>query len=432
MEENEEPLTGNCFVASYPPFSCWDPAHLNAYRSALDRPHRSDPFGIYVHIPFCSQRCHYCYYRSHDDRPQDMARYVDAVVGELRAYARTPAFKDREPLFVYFGGGTPSVLPARLLQRLLSGLRSGLSWRGVKEVTFECAPKSVTPEKLRILRDAGVTRVNLGAQQFNDSVLKQNGRAHLTDDIEQAYAQIRRAGFDVVNIDLMVGLVGETDESFMESLERTIGLRPESVTIYQMEIPFNTPLFRSIQKGELARLPAGWSAKRGRLARGFSRLEASGYRVRSAYAAALDSVRDPFVYQDEQYRGADLLGLGASALSHVAGVNQQNLCSVEKYLAAVSEGELPLFRAYALDGRERLVREFVLQLKLGAVPRGYFRKKFGVEPADLFAEPLERNAGKGWLTLEDDRIRLTREGLLRADHLLRDFYLERHKDANYW
>jgi oxygen-independent coproporphyrinogen-3 oxidase len=197
----------------------------------------------------------------------------------------------------------------------------------VQEATFECAPKSVTEPKLRALREGGITRLSMGVQQLNDEILKKNGRVHLAGDVERAYAIIRRLDFEVVNIDLMVGLLGESDESFMESLERIIQMNPDSVTIYQLELPLNTPLYRALGKSVPAGSLATWEVKRTRLANGFARLETAGYQLRSAYTAAHFPQHQRFVYQVAQYHGADLLGIGASAFSYIDGIHCQNLTS---------------------------------------------------------------------------------------------------------
>ncbi len=432
-----EPTEGNYFVAAYPPFSCWrpelagaarDPCNLRTDRADCTRP----PLGLYVHIPFCAHRCEYCYYLSYavETRPQ-MDEYVEAVLRELTLYRHAPAFAGRSVDFVYFGGGTPSLLPADTLARLLREMQTLFPWDAAEEVTFECAPRSATPGKIRLLRDAGVNRLSLGVQQLDDRVLGLNGRVHLVADVERAWEVIRQADFDEINVDLIVGLVGETDESFRQSLEQVLDLGPDSVTVYQLEIPLNTPLYRALRSGQVpAELP-GWPVKHDRLAEAFARLEAAGYRLRSAYAATRGTRHGRFVYQEEQYRGADLLGIGTSSLSYVTGTHWQNAPSLTTYLADLAAGRLPVSRAYRLSAAEQLVREFVLQLKLGRVEADRFRAKFGVEIADRFAAPLSECAGQGWLTYDRDAVTLTRAGLLRADRLLPAFYLPEHRGLRY-
>ena len=431
-----EPVEGNLFVSAYPPFSYWGGEHLPAAAAAMQTPPAGadeTPLGLYCHVPFCEQRCQFCYYRSYaNPSPEAVDEYVDALAGELALYRDAPLLAGRKLDFAYFGGGTPSLLTASQISRLANNLQRSFSWGDAREITFECAPRTVTTEKLRALSGAGVTRVSLGVQQLDDNVLKANGRVHLVSDVEQALAAISRVGFDVVNIDLIVGLIGESDETFHKSLSRVIALSPESVTLYQLEIPGNTPLFRALRQETLPSPPATWQIKRARLAAAFSELEDAGYSVRSAYAAVRDPQAHRFVYQDAQYRGADLIGLGIASFSYLAGVHVQNLASFRTYFGRLENGRLPHDRAYALDRQERWVRELVLQLKLGVVALDYFRRKFGAQIEEQYAVPLSRFAARGWLTVDPDAVKLTREGLLRVDRMLPAFYLPRHREKPYW
>ncbi len=290
----------------------------------------------------------------------------------------------------------------------MRSIQAVFPWNEAAEVTFECAPKTTTERKLAVLHEMGVTRISLGVQQLDDAVLKQNDRIHLVHDVERAYSAIQHIGFQTVNIDLMVGLVGETEQSFRKSLERIIEMKPNSVTIYQMEIPQNTPLYRALRDGSLESELTTWSVKRARLGHAFTQLEQAGYTIRSAYTAVRDPEQNRFLYQYDQYHDADLLGIGVASFSYLAGVHYQNITSLEEYLTSLSSDRLPLHRAYPLDDDERLVREFVLQLKLGQIEARYFRDKFDVEICQRFAEPLQRLVSQGWLTVNHHGVSLTR------------------------
>jgi oxygen-independent coproporphyrinogen-3 oxidase len=427
---------GSYFVAAYPPFSQWTAEVLAEYCDMLERPIPPDsatPLGLYVHIPFCVDRCRYCYYLSYggDDRG-NLDRYVDTLIAELASYGDRPAIEGRSIDFVYLGGGTPSLLSRSSLERLLEGLQGILPWSRAKEVTFECAPKSVTPAKMKLLRQYGVTRLSLGVQQLEDEVLTRSGRVYLTKDVEAAYQTVCEVGFPVVNLDLMVGLVGESRESMLRSLDRVIELGPDSVTIYQMEIPRNTPLYRDLQSGdEVEGELADWGEKCQRLSLAFQVLARAGYEHISAYALVKDRSRHDFIYQREQYHGADLIGIGASSFGYIQGIHHQNAASLRQYTEIVEAGKMPLYRAYSLGADEQLVREFVLHLKLGGCRRGYFLEKFGVDVLERFLEPLQLSAEAGWLIFDDDTIHLTEQGLSRVDHLLPSFYQPQFRDVRY-
>jgi oxygen-independent coproporphyrinogen-3 oxidase len=426
-----EPEAGNYFVAAYPPFSAWNPRHLPEFHSALGRPH-DGPLGLYVHLPFCQQKCDYCYYLSYIAQSAKVVdRYIDTLVREMELYGEQRGVKGRQVSFAYFGGGTPSTLSSDQLLRLIAGLKRVLPWDAVQEVTYECAPRSVRDEFLGAMKEAGVTRLSMGVQSFDDELLKLNGRVHLGTDVERAFGRIRQAGFDHVNLDLMCGLIGETEEKWHESVRRVIGLGPESVTIYQTEIPLNTQLYRDLKSGTLPADPPSWETKRARLDYGFHELEAAGYTVVSAYNAVKDPARHRFDYQDHLWRGDDMLGLGVAAFGFFDGVHFQNEVTLEKYEAAVESGGIPVKRAYPLSTEDRVTREFILQLKLGEVLAAPFRDRYGVDLLRTFEKPLHKLESEGFLTLDPDGVRLTRAGLLRVDRLLPLFYDPQYLDVRY-
>ncbi|MFQ5604048.1 MAG: coproporphyrinogen-III oxidase family protein [bacterium] len=430
-----ETLAGNYFVSAYPPFSSWQREQVSELHKMLQTPPMASaetPLGLYVHIPFCEIRCMYCYYLSLVKRTTEQVDdYIDAILQELSRYQQSSILAGRQLEFVYFGGGTPSILTPEQIAKLTSGIQARFPWQQVKEVTFECAPRTVTAEKLQQLKKAGVTRLSLGVQQFNDEILRLNGRVHLISDVERAYELIQKANFQVVNLDLMVGLLGENDDTFLTSLEQIIRMAPDSVTIYQLEIPFNTPLYRELSSGKLRDYPPSWDEKRGRLSRGFLKLQQAQYQIRSAYTAARSARARRFIYQDEQYHGADLLGIGASAFSYLQGLHFQNRPPVDAYLQILQEQQLPVERAYPLSENERMVREFVLQLKLGSVQGRYFQEKFQVDVFERFRQTIRNFSRQGFMQQKGDRLILTLEGLLRVDRLLPNFYLPRHQGVRY-
>lgn len=424
----DEQELGKYFICAYPPFGLWKPDAADAARSVLSSEAKSsEVLGLYVHFPFCVRRCDYCYYKSYaDSTHSDRERYLDSLDRELALYSEMPAIAGRKVKFVYFGGGTPSLLTADQIRKLLDSVKRYFPWGEVEEATFECAPDSVHPDKLDALKLGGVTRISLGVQQFDDRVLEANGRVHRVHSIERAYRAIRERAFPTVNIDLMVGLVGETDATFQHSIERTLTLEPEGVTIYQLEIPHNTPLYRAVQDRTAAVALAPWDVKHQRLGAAMRCLVDSGYALRSAYAAVRDLERDQFLYQDAQYRGADLLGLGVASFSYFSGVHYQNASTVDEYYAPLERGELPLERAYALTREEQMAREFLLQLKLVRVSREYFRRKFGVDIIARFSPALQEFRRQGMLTWDDRTLSVTMAGLPRVDRMIRAMYLPAH------
>ncbi|MCA8970521.1 MAG: coproporphyrinogen III oxidase family protein [Planctomycetes bacterium] len=428
-EESEQTTAGSYFVANYPAFSFWQQGTRDAVVRHLDRPRAVDSeLGIYVHVPFCRKRCDFCYFRVYTDKNSHAVKhYIDAVLREAETAARFAAIRGRKPKFVYFGGGTPSYLSVEQLETLFTGLQKVLPWDEALEVTFECEPGTLQEKKIDALRELGVTRLSLGVENFDPEILELNNRAHRAKEIHAAYEYARAAGFPQINIDLISGMVGETDAGWQDCIAKTRALAPESVTIYQMEIPFNTTVYRRMRDGNTEIAPvADWETKRRWVDEAFAALENDGYHVGSAYTACKDdSVH--FRYRDALWHGADLLGLGVSSFSHVQGMHFQNDAAFEPYCDAAHAGELPAYRSLLLNDDDRLTREFVLQLKLGHVPLAYFRDKFGVDPAERFAAALAEHRSHGYLTVDRDAVTLTRRGLLQVDRLLESFFDDRYR-----
>jgi oxygen-independent coproporphyrinogen-3 oxidase len=201
---------GNYFVSNYPPFSQWKPEFVSQALDALAQPPRvDDPLGLYLHIPFCRKRCHFCYFKVYTDKnASEIEIYLDALIKENELYSRTAAFQGRQLRFAYFGGGTPSYISDKQLHYLVEGLNQHVSWANAQEVTFECEPGTINKNKLATLKDIGVTRLSLGIEHFDDEILAANGRAHLSPEIYRAYAWAREIDFQQVNIDLIAGMVG--------------------------------------------------------------------------------------------------------------------------------------------------------------------------------------------------------------------------------
>ena len=428
---------GSYFVATYPPFSVWtkDAVARDAMPALASPPVADVPLGLYLHIPFCRKRCHFCYFRVYTDKnAQEVGDYLAVLAHEWELYSRQPAIEGRPINFVYFGGGTPSFLSTKQLQGLVARLMARTPWDTAEEITFECEPGTLTEAKLSAIRDMGTTRLSLGVENFNDEILALNGRAHRSPEIFRAYEFARSLGFPNINIDLIAGLLGETDANWRSCIEQVLALDPDSVTIYQMELPHNTTISRDLLKGggQFAQPVANWVTKRRWVGEAFSALEAAGYTITSAYTATKDPSRTRFVYTDRLWQGADMAGLGVASFGYVNGVHMQNLDSSDTYSDAIRQDRIPLARAYRPTYEERLIRELVLQLKRGKTRPAYFQAKYGLDILERFAEAFDSLAAEGCLdTRTVDSVSLSRDGLLRVDLLLKRFFKPEHTGIRY-
>jgi oxygen-independent coproporphyrinogen-3 oxidase len=430
----KETTAGNYFVANYPPFAYWKQDRVSEFQAALVRPPTPDvDLGLYAHIPFCRKRCHFCYFKVYTDKDSSQIRsYLDALLKDLAAYSSKPFIGGRQPRFIYFGGGTPSYLSPEQLKFLTDGMKRLLPWDAAEEVTFEAEPGTLTDHKLKAIRDLGVTRLSLGIEHFDDHILEINGRAHRSKEIIRAYSYAREIGFPQINIDLIAGMVEETEDKWKEAVAKAVELRPDSVTIYQMEVPYNTGIYQQMKsQGKLVAPVADWETKRRWVNYAYTEFEKLGYSVTSATTVVKDPAKVKFVYREGLFSGADILSIGVASFGHLNGVHYQNHHDFDPYVERVNRDEFPTFRALTPSADERFIREFILQLKLGQASREKFLKKFGADPVAHFAAPIQRLKDWGFLDVNGDLVTINREGLLQIDTLLHEFFLTEHQGNRY-
>lgn len=424
---------GSYFVSNYPPFSQWKKESVGEIYAALDRePDRSVPLGMYLHIPFCRKRCKFCYFRVYTQQNADVIKtYVDTLDKEVELLKTHRGIQDRKLQFVYFGGGTPSYLSSKQLLMLRERLSDSITWEEAKEVTFECEPGTLSLEKVQTLKEIGITRVSLGVENFNDKILEENGRAHLSPEIFRAYDWLKQVGFPQINVDLIAGMIGETDENWHACLDKVIEMRPNNVTIYQMELPFNTLISKEMLEHGIESPVADWPTKRRWANEAIEKLGKAGYSLSSGNELVLDAEKDRFVYRDNLFRGSDILAVGVSSFGHFQGVHYQNKDALEEYLKIVQSGELPINRAMTPTTHQKFIREWVLQMKEGHVDGGAIRQKFGLDPFVEFAEPIANQIRAGYLEREHGGVRVTRKGLLQVDSLLWEYFEPQHRAVRY-
>jgi len=424
---------GSYFISNYPPFSQWKPEHRpDAFSALSNEPDKSIDMGMYIHIPFCRKRCKFCYFRVYTNQnAKDIENYVQAVLKETELISQQPGVAGRGLKFVYFGGGTPSYLSVRQLKSLRDRMSAYISWDAAEEVTFECEPGTLSLDKVRTLKEIGITRVSLGVENFNDELLEMNGRAHLSPEIERAYGWIQQVGFPQVNVDLIAGMMGETDDNWSRCVERVLEMEPDNITIYQMELPYNTLISQEMQQHNISSPVADWTTKRRWMNEAINTLTANGYQISSGNELVKSLDTDHFVYRDNLFRGSDIVAIGVSSFGHFQGVHYQNKDELADYVSTVNAGALPINRALKPTPHQQLIREFILQLKEGRVDVNAIEQKFGVNPLEEFAEPLANQQAAGYLTCDDAEIQLTRKGLLQADSLLTEYFEPEHRSVRY-
>ncbi len=309
-------------------------ANVDSARGNVHRPADAVIRHIYLHIPFCARICPYCaFYKTLPDRDQS-DRFCDALLRELEMHAAQFRI---EPETIFFGGGTPTALSTAQLERLLRDFHEIVALSAVAEWTIEANAGSVSPRKAAALRAAGVTRISLGVQSWNDRLLKILGREHTAAKAEASYHIIRAAGFPSINIDLMFGLPGQTVADWQLTLDKTIALRPDHISAYCLTYEEDTEFFRRQATGEYQ---SDESADAEFFTTALTMLEAAGYIHYETSNYALPGHES--IHNRAYWRGADYLGLGPSAFSTVALERWQNVADYRAYANRVLAGESPV------------------------------------------------------------------------------------------
>jgi oxygen-independent coproporphyrinogen-3 oxidase len=381
----------------------------------------ADVTGLYVHVPFCFHKCHYCdFYSITRQTPERMAAFVDRLLAEASQWtvsALDPGPRV-QPRTVFFGGGTPSLLPLEPMRRLIRGLRDRFDLSGVNEWTIECNPATVTSEYCRMLHDMGVNRLSFGAQSFNAAELKALERHHDPADVFRSIEIARAAGFARLNVDLIYAIPGQDLVSWMQSLETAIGLGTSHLSCYGLTYESNTPMGVKKRLGQVRGVEEEIELEMLHATR--RRLGVEGFHPYeiSNYARAGEECRHNLVY----WNGENYIGLGPSAASHVEGTRWRNQPHLGEWESAVDSRELPSIDIETLSPPRRAGELAYLQLRLArGIDFDAFAARTGCDAHELYADSLDRLSRVGLLDIDARGFRLTERGLNVADAVAAEF-----------
>ncbi|GAA0498633.1 radical SAM family heme chaperone HemW [Streptomyces olivaceiscleroticus] len=379
------------------------------------------PLGFYLHVPYCATRCGYCdfnTYTANELRGSGGAlasreNYADTLIEEVRQARKVLGADPRRVETVFVGGGTPTLLPAADLSRMLAAIRDEFGFTPDAEITTEANPESVDPRYLAELRAGGFNRISFGMQSARQHVLKILDRTHTPGRPEACVAEARAAGFDHVNLDLIYGTPGESDDDWRASLDAAVGAGPDHVSAYALIVEEGTQLARRIRRGEVPMTDDDEHADRYLIAE--ETLTAAGF---SWYEVSNWATSEPARCRHNElyWTGADWWGAGPGAHSHVGGVRWWNVKHPGAYAQALSEGRTPGAGRELLSDEDRRVERILLELRLRAgCPLSLLR------PAGIAA--AEKALSDGLLdsgSYEAGRAVLTLRGRLLADAVVRD------------
>ncbi len=354
-------------------------------------------FGVYVHIPFCAHRCDYCDFATWTDREHLIDEYVDACV--LDVGRRVERGTVPHATSVFFGGGTPSMVPAEQLARIVDVIPQAEG----AEVTVECNPDSITVEALRVLRAAGVNRISLGVQSMVARVLVALGRTHDPDNVARAVDAVRAAGIDRLNVDLIYGAVGESVDDWHCTVADAIALGPEHVSAYALTVEPGTPLGKDVAAG--ARRAPDDDDQADKYVIADDLLGAAGYEWYeiSNWARPGEACRHNELY----WFGDDYLAIGCAAHGKTRDRRWWNVRTPERYIDAVRAGTTTEAGSEELDAAGQAQERLALAL----------RTRTGIAHEPRFADVVEELRGAGLVEVRDERVTLTRAGRLLANEV---------------
>jgi oxygen-independent coproporphyrinogen-3 oxidase len=403
---------------------------------------------LYLHVPFCAQKCAYCAFYSEPSAGDLINRYVAALIRELEMVA-----DDLEPKTIFFGGGTPSLLNLRQWEKILRAMER-LNLPGAAEFTVECNPATVSPDKAKLLRDFGVNRVSMGVQSLDESLLDRLGRIHTRQMAFKSFDILRRAGFDNLNLDLMFAIPGQTMEIWRATLAEALALGSEHLSTYEVIYEDDTPLFTQLKAGkfdvdedlscamyeelverataagfrqyEVANFARNRRTERDEHSTSNIQHPTSNEGEQGNSSPAVQQSNNPTIQQSipalackhnvNYWRGGSFYGLGPSATSYVRGVRTKNWPNTQLYCEQLEKGERAIESGEELPPLKRAGETAAFGLRMNAGwPFEEFRRTTSFDLRDGWAAEMKQLAERGWAEILPDRFHLTRQGLRFAD-----------------
>lgn len=371
---------------------------------------------LYIHIPFCKQRCFYCDFPTFSGKDHLREEYVDALIKEIRDKCTKYLIKT-----IFIGGGTPSYLGENELEKLLKTV-SELNLSKNIEYSMECNPGTVNEEKLKIMKKYGVNRISFGLQSCNDELLKNIGRIHTFKEFLENYKLARKIGFDNINIDLMYGLPNLTIEVWKDTLEEICKLKPEHISAYSLIIEEGTVFYNLYEKDKL-KLPSedderimDKMTKDILISNGYHQYEISNFSLKNR-----ECEHNKVYWSLDEY-----IGVGSASSSYINGYRLTNESNIGEYIRRVKSNEDTVVDKYK-NLREDEIEEFIFMglRMLSGIDLLKFNRKFGADIYSIYKNVIEKNIDDGLLIINKDRMYLTTKGVELSNRVMSDFILEK-------
>ena len=370
--------------------------------------------GIYVHIPFCKKKCDYCDFISFSNKNSKMKEYIEAVLKEIELQKIK-----KQITTIYIGGGTPSYIDSKYIKEILSEIcKKNVADNA--EITIEVNPGTVTLEKLKDYKMAGINRLSIGLQTTNDELLKQIGRIHNTEQFLETYKMAREVEFKNINVDLMLGLPNQRIKDLKDSLEKIIQLQPEHISVYSLIVEEGTPIANKIESGELE-LPEEelernmyWYVKNTLELNGYKHYEISNFAKKG-----FESKHNMNCWNQEEY-----IGIGIAAHSYRDITRYSNTENMSEYIKNVQSNKLERNRIiHEIQKEDDTKKEYMLLglRKIEGISIKKFKEKFGDNPIYLYRNELKKLSDENLINIDEDNIRLTNKGIDLANLVWEEF-----------
>ena len=377
--------------------------------------------GLYIHIPFCKQKCYYCDFVSYANNEKFFERYIGALLEEMNNFFDN---NDVEIKTIYIGGGTPSIIDAKYIEEIMNFLKKRDLLKKTKEITIEVNPGTVDEEKIKCYKKAGINRLSIGLQSTDDNMLKKIGRIHCYKDFLNTYKFAKEAGFDNINVDIMIGLPEQKISNVKNTLEKIINLEPEPpkhISVYSLIVEENTPIEKMINDGTLE-LPDEenernmyWYVKNFLELNGYNHYEISNFS-KDGY----ESIHNSDCWKQKEY-----IGFGVAAHSFIDDVRFGNTSNLDEYLRNCENKDFENNRIIDEVEKDLFSKEQEFMLvglrMIDGVSIQEFKNKFGENPIFVFKSELSKLVEEGLLMVDFDRIKLTNRGLDLANLVWEEF-----------
>ncbi len=381
---------------------------------------KKEELGIYIHIPFCMQKCLYCDFVSYINKSECVKEYINCMIKEIQSYD----LKKYNITTIYIGGGTPSFIESDYIKEIINVIQNKLEkndtrWEDI-EITIEANPGTVTLEKLNDYKTAGINRISLGLQATQDRLLKQIGRIHNYKDFLEAYELLKRVGFNNINVDLMIGLPNQSIKDLKESLEKIIKLDPNHISVYSLIIEDGTPISKLLDE-EKIKLPDEeierqmyWYVKNKLELNGYNHYEISNFSKKGK-----ESKHNLNCWKQKQY-----IGIGAAAHSYFKDIRYSNTNNIEEYIKNIKENNIEKNRK--IEEKQTIEDKKNEFMMLGfrmieGVNIADFKAKFVDNPLYVYREKIKKLTDEGLIEVDLNNIKLTNKGLDLANVVFEEF-----------